>query len=338
MRIGVAYDLKSEQVLPEHAPDDVLEEYDSEDTIEAIVDALRADGHEPIRLGGGRAFVAAALAASQGSAKLDLVFNIAEGHGARNREAHVPAICEMLGLRVTHSDPLTMAICLNKAMTKRIAASHGIATPRFSLINTPSDLAVTELPPLPVIVKPNGEGSSIGIRASAFCSNVDQVSERVTALFRDYPGAVLIEEFLPGAEVTVAVLGNGPTARVMAMMEIAANAECDAPFLYSLEAKRNYAEAVRYYQPPRLPSAVLQAIERTALTTYHALGCRDVARIDLRLDGAGHPSLLEVNPLPGLNPTIGDLPLSCARAGLPYPQLIARIVADAMQRSLPTSL
>ncbi|MSR13069.1 MAG: D-alanine--D-alanine ligase [Gammaproteobacteria bacterium] len=337
MRIGIAYDLKRDQTLREHAPDDALEEYDSEDTIEAIAAALRAAGHAVLRLGGGRAFVERVLAASAGRSEIDLVFNIAEGRGSRSREAHIPAVCELLGLRITHSDPQTLAICLDKALTKRIAASHGIATPSFCVISTLAELATAPLPPLPVVVKPNDEGSSIGIRDGALCTTAAQVGDQVEALLRDYHGAVLVEAFLPGAEVTAAVLGNGRAVRVAALMEIAPSAQCDEPFLYSLKAKRNYLEAVRYHQPPRLPRATLAAIEHTALRAYHALGCRDLARIDLRLDAGGGPGLIEINPIPGLNPTIGDLPLACARAGLAYEQLIAGIVADASQRSAPAT-
>lgn len=335
MRIGIAYDLKTEQALPEGAPDDLLEEYDSDETIEAIAAALRAGGHEPLRLGGGRGFVERALVASCAPAALDLVFNIAEGRGTRSREAQVPAVCELLGLRYTHSDPLTLAVCLDKALTQRIAASHGIATPRHCRIATLAELAAARLPPLPAIVKPNGEGSSVGIHDAALCHSAAEVATRVEALLRDYRGAVLVEEFLPGAEVTVAVLGNGSAARAAALMEIAPRDEGGAPFVYSLGAKRNYAERVRYHLPPRLPQATLAAIERTALAAYHALGCRDLARVDLRLDAAGTPALLEINPIPGLHPQIGDLPLSCGRAGLPYEQLIAGIVADALQRPPP---
>lgn len=333
MRIGIAYDLKAEQAQPANGPDDWLEEYDSEETIEAIAAALRSRGHEPVRLGGGAAFVEHVLAASRVPGSLDLVFNIAEGRGGtRSREAQVPALCEMLGLPHTHGDPLTLALCLDKALTKRVAASHGIATPRACVVRSPAEIEAAQLPPLPVIVKLNGEGSSIGIRANALCSTRAEVHQRAGELLLAYRSAVLIEAFLPGAEVTAAVLGNGSGARVAALMEIAPQADEGAPFIYSLEAKREYARRVQYHVPPRLPAASCAAIERTALAAYHALDCRDLARIDLRLDAAGVPALIEINPIPGLHPQIGDLPLACARAGLAYEALIGGIVDDACRR------
>ncbi|HSW12355.1 MAG TPA: hypothetical protein VLI06_05905, partial [Solimonas sp.] len=195
-----------------------------------------------------------------------------------------------------------------------------------------SELSLASLPPLPLIVKPNGEGSSMGIDGETLCHSAAQVATRVEALLADYGGAVQIEEFLPGAEVTVAVLGNGRAARVAALVEVAPSCDSDHPFLYSLDAKRNWRERVRYHQPPRLPSATLAALEQTALSAYHALGCRDLARIDLRIDAAGRPALIELNPIPGLHPQTGDLPLGCARAGLSYEALIGGIVAAALQR------
>jgi len=104
MNIGIAFDLKSEYEGRVDGPDDRLEEYDSTETVDAIARALGSRGHEPILLGSGRAFVERVLAR-----KPDLVFNIAEGFGTRSREAHVPSVCEMLGIPVTHSDPLTLA-------------------------------------------------------------------------------------------------------------------------------------------------------------------------------------------------------------------------------------
>src|SRR2546422_11684050 len=114
MRIGIAYDLKQDFALAATAPDDLFEEYDSEETVDAIAAALRAAGHEPVKLGGGRRFIERAMKVA-----VDLVFNIAEGRGSRSREAHVPAACEMLGLPYTHTDPLTLAGTLDKAIAKR---------------------------------------------------------------------------------------------------------------------------------------------------------------------------------------------------------------------------
>ena len=332
MRIGIAYDLRREQPRDPDRPDDVLEEYDSEATVDAIAAALHDAGHAVSRLGGGRQFLERALAASAGHAPVDLVFNIAEGRGSRGREAQVPAVCEMLGLPYTGSDPLSLALCLDKALCKRIAASHGLATAAFCLVEDAAAIDSAPLPPLPAIAKPNAEGSSIGVRRDARCMTRAALASRVQTLFADYRAPVLVEQFIEGVEVTVAVLGTGPRAQVIGTMEIAPRQVSDQPFVYSLEVKRNYRQEVDYHVPPRLAAASVAAIEACALAAYRALGCRDVGRVDLRLDPGGTPWLIEINPLPGLNPADGDLPLIWRRGGRCYAELIAAILDQALLR------
>ena len=129
MLIGIAFDLRSDQTARADGPDDLLEEYDSEETVEALAAALRARGHTVLLLGGGRRFVERVLASPP-----DLVFTIAEGSGSRSREAHVPAVCEMLRIPCTHSDPLTLAVTLDKAAAKKLVHADGVATPRFTVV------------------------------------------------------------------------------------------------------------------------------------------------------------------------------------------------------------
>ena len=332
MRLGIAYDLRREQQRDPGRPDDVLEEYDSEATVDAIAAALRDAGHEVLRLGGGRRFLERALAAGSADAPVDLVFNIAEGRGSRSREAQVPAVCEMLGLPYTGSDPLCLALCLDKALSKRVAASHGVATAAFCLVEDAEGIDSATLPPLPAIAKPNAEGSSIGVRRDARCTTREALRDRVRALLADYRTPVLVEQFIEGVEVTVGILGTGPQARVVGTMEIAPREVSDQPFVYSIEVKRNYRQEVDYHVPPRLGTASIAAIEACALAAYRALGCRDVGRVDLRLDARGAPWLIEINPLPGLNPVDGDLPLIWQRGGRPYAELIAAIVDQAVGR------
>jgi D-alanine-D-alanine ligase len=327
MRIGIAYDLKKDFAACGGAPDDLFEEYDSEETVDAIAAALRAAGHEPVKLGGGRRFIERTM-----KTDVDLVFNIAEGRGSRSREAHVPAACEMLGIPYTHSDPLTLAVSLDKEIAKRLVASHGVATAPFCLLERPEDLAHARLPSFPVIAKLDCEGSSMGIRRHSRCDTREELEAQLGALFAGYRGPVLVESFLTGLEATVGILGTGASARVIAAMEVAPKKASPEGFIYSLEVKRNYLEEVDYHVPPRLPAPALAAIERTALAAYRALGCQDVGRVDVRLDGAGTPCFIEVNPLPGLNPVTGDLPILSGRAGMGYERLIAEIVENARAR------
>ncbi len=346
MRIGIAYDLKSSwnfydggtppSYPPGDAsgPEDILEEYDSEETVAAIGEAIAAAGHELQRLEGGRRFLERVLEVAP-----DLVFNIAEGRpGTRSREAQVPAVCELLGVPYTHSDPLTLALTLDKALAKRVVASHGIATPAFALIDHPDDLGRLPLPMFPVMAKLDWEGSSMGVRRTSRADTMAELEERVRWLFSAYGNQpILVEEFCSGAEFTVGVTGNGASARVLGVMEIAPRTGSQTAvrdFIYSLEVKRNFRNEVEYHCPPRsVPEHVSRAVAATALGAYRALGCRDVARVDVRLSGDGvTPKFLEVNPLPGLNPKTGDLPILASRIGLSYEELIAAVVDGALER------
>lgn len=328
LRIGLAYDLQADQRSSGPQPEDALEEYDTPEMVALLGATLRRLGFGVVELGGGRSFLARLLA---GPAP-DLVFNLAEGRGSRSREAHVPACCEMLGVPVTHSDPLTMAVTLDKAMTKRVALAHGIPTAPFCLIERPEDLAGAALPPFPVIAKPNCEGSSMGVRRHSVCRDAAELAPLAAWILAEYRQPVLVESFLPGAEVTVVVLGDGAGARILGAMEIAPRQGGPDRFVYSLEVKRNYKAEVDYHVPPRLPPAALEAVDAVALASHRALGCRDIARIDLRLDAEGRPCLLEVNALPGLDTTHSDVPILCGYLGIGYDELIGRIVGHALDR------
>jgi D-alanine-D-alanine ligase len=326
MRIGIAFDLKSDFDARHDGPDDRFEEYDSSNTVDAIASALRARGHEPVALGGGRRLVERLLQDPP-----DLVFNISEGFGSRSREAHVPAVCEMLGVPFTHSDPLTLAVTLDKAMAKRLAASVGVATPRFAVVETPEQ--ASDLPlDYPLIAKPLFEGSSMGIRRHSRVADVAALRREVERLRRDYSQPALVEEFCSGPEFTVGVEGTGSRARLIGVMEIAPRRARVEEFVYSLEVKRDWENEVEYHVPPKRDAKLVRAVGELALDAFRALDCRDVARVDVRVDRAGAPRFLEVNPLPGLNPRTGDLCILAERSGVAYVDLIDRIVKNACER------
>jgi D-alanine-D-alanine ligase len=329
MEIGIAYNLKKDFSAQSNGPEDRFEEYDSDATVDAIAGALEAAGHRAVKLGGGRALCEKVLAHAP-----DLVFNIAEGVGTRSREAHVPSVLEMLGIPYTHSDPLTLAVTLDKSIAKRLIASHGLPTPGFVVLDSPEQAPLVARAKLayPVIAKPLFEGSSMGIRRSSRISSEPALREHLERLLADYRQPVMVEEFCAGAEVTVGVLGNGTEARVLGMMEIAPRQGRADEFVYSLEVKRNYLEEVEYTVPPKRPPALLAEMEKVALGCYRALECRDVARVDLRLDAAGQPKFIEVNPLPGVHPVTSDLVIMTGKTGLPYEMLINGIVDAARRR------
>lgn len=326
MDIGLAFDLRSDFAARPGGPDDQLEEYDSEETVSALETALRELGHTPRRLGGGRSFLLAVLAQPP-----ELVFNLAEGRGSRSREAHVPAVLEMLGIPFTHSDPLTLALTLDKAATKRVISAAGVPTPAFAVLEDGAAVRKLSLR-FPVLAKPLHEGSSIGIRNASRLTSRAQLLECAARLEPAYGQPVLVEEFCPGPEFTVGIVGTGPQARVLGVMEIVPRARPLEEFVYGLETKRNYETEVEYQVPPRRPARTIRAAERMAMAAYHALGCRDVARVDLRVGRDGGLKFLELNPLPGLHPVRSDLVILSQRIGWSHTDLIGAVVDSALAR------
>lgn len=325
--VGIAFDLKVELEDGSGGPVDRLEEYDSAETIDAIARAIESHGHTARKLGGGRRFIEEMLRRPP-----DLVFNIAEGRNAtRSREAQVPAVAEMLGVPITHSDPLTLALSLDKALAKRVVASMGVPTPRFALVEHPDQAESLDLS-MPVIAKPAAEGSSMGVRKSSRFDDPRALPAAVAQLLADYKQPVLVEEFCTGPEFTVGVLGTGAAAEVIAVMEIVPRKATAETFIYSLEVKHDWQNEVEYKVPPQRPRDLLKEVERVALGAHRALGCRDLSRVDIRVSSDGTPMFLEVNPLPGLNPVTGDVVILSERSGLRYDALIGRVVALAAAR------
>ncbi len=324
----MSYDLKDRVPRDVAAPEDYLEEYDSLETIEGIARALEARSHSVVRLGGGKEFLVSIL---QGT--VDLVFNIAEGLGNyRSREAQVPSVLEMLDMPYTGSDPLCLAVCLDKPLTKSLVALAGVATPKWQVVNSASQLKETDWRsfPIPAFIKPAHEGSSKGVRLASRAVSSAQVAEIAEKLLEHYRQPVMVEEFIAGDEVTVGIVGNSPP-QVIGIMRILPKKKTDY-FVYSLEVKRDWESLVDYECPARLESSILKSITDSALTAFRALGCRDFARIDFRVTPDGTPYFLEINPLPGLNPRSGDLPIMAGKMGWNHGTLISAILDAALRR------
>src|SRR5262245_22661569 len=327
MKIGITYDLKAELSPGLDVPDDYQEEFDGPKTIDGIAGVLRDLGHKVALLGDGPELLRKLLADPP-----DLVFNIAEGQGtSRSREARVPAVLEMLGIPYTGSDPLTLAVTLDKDCARRLVRSHGGVVPRGEVFAPDVDLNVVrargELP-FTMIVKPAWEGSSKGIRGKCVVDTPAELADALAAR-RDQRQPMLAEEFIAGEELTVGVWGNDEP-RVIGVLRVVPLAPTER-FVYSLEVKRDWESRIRYECPPRLPDAQLRAVEKAALLAYRALGCRDVSRLDFRMRD-GVPYFLEVNPLPGLNPETSDLVILARQAGVGYAELIGGILDAALLR------
>ncbi|MBX7102844.1 MAG: D-alanine--D-alanine ligase [Gemmataceae bacterium] len=322
MRIGIAVTLKADDVAGK--PDDWQEEFDSPATVAGLRAAIEAGGHTVVELGDGRAFVEALLRDPP-----DLVFNIAEGAGtSRSREARVPAVCEMLGIPCTGSDPLTLAAGLDKDVARRLVASAGVPVPHGILVHRIDQLDDSSVT-YPAIVKPAWEGSSKGVRGKCVVHDPAELRAALPGLLTNYEQPVLVEEFIAGDEVTVGVLGNDPP-RVIGSLQVVPK-KPTAEFVYSLEVKRDWENQVRYQCPPALDAGTVARLEANALTAYRALGCRDIARVDFRIR-SGTPYFLEANPLPGLNPVTGDIVIAAKAMGMTHTDLVQGIINAAVVR------
>jgi D-alanine-D-alanine ligase len=271
----------------------------------------------------------------------DIVFNIAEGFNGVNREAHVPAICEFFGIPYSGSDPFTLSLCLDKARTKETLSFHGIPTPKFAVVETPGEIeSKTAGLVFPLFVKPVHEGSSKGITDGNMCWDRRQLLRQTKFLLENYRQPVIVEEYLPGHEFTCAVLGNGAAATVLPIVGMNFDALPKGALpIYSFDAKFVWDRPENpldiFQCPARITRELQASIGRVTLDAFRVLGCRDWARIDVRLDAAGVPNVLEVNPLPGILPDPADnscLPKAARAAGIGYEELIQSCLRYAAAR------
>jgi len=313
-------------------PPDWLAECDSDETILAVQNAL-AERYEVIPIESDEYAYERLL-----SEQPQLVFNIAERVFGPNRESHIPSLCEILNLPYTGSDPLTLAICLDKSRAKEILSYHGIPNARFWAVET-----LAELPddlPLPVIVKPMYEGSSKGIKNDSVIFKPGAVRAYVGQVLDTYKQPVIIEQFLSGREFTVGVLGNLPDLEVLPIVEIDhGKLPSGAVPIYSYEAKWIWDVPEKPLQIFQCPADLTESLRQQICTlvrqVYKVLRLKDWSRIDVRLDAAGQPHILEINPLPGILPNPEDnscLPKAARTAGYSYSQMIHRVVDAARAR------
>jgi D-alanine-D-alanine ligase len=327
LRIGIVYDLLGSQPRAPGAPVDADAEYEPEATIAALEAAIRELGHEPLRLGSPHELLARA---GKGELpRLDAAWNIAEGFGSRNREAWAPVLLEMLGVPALGSDALTLSLSLDKAWTLARVAAAGVPVPPHAVIGSARAAREGELPaPFPLFVKPRWEGSAKGIRPSSRVTDRAALAREVERIARDYDQPALVEAFLPGAEYTVTLVGNEPP-RALPVLQRALEAESGI----GLHAVERHAPAGgwRHATPGRLDPALEARLVALAARAWDALECRDFARADFKLDAAGAPRFLELNPLPTFAPD-GSFGILAELAGRPLPALLAEVLAGGLAR------
>lgn len=325
-KVGLAFNLK--QDCPQSGEtEDAAAEYESPETVETITHALEKAGYHVVPL----PFRDDLFSCLQRE-KPQIVFNIAEGWTGRNRESLLPAIFDFMGIPYTGSDPLTLGLALDKGLTKTVAAAAGVATPRFRVAWGVGDLENLDLD-FPLFVKPAYEGSSKGIRDSSRVDTPEDLTRLVSWITGTYRQPALVEEFLPGREFTVGILGNSDL-KVLPIMEVRPGAELadslgNKDFVYSFETKSRNMEY--FLCPAPLPEEMAERIRRMAMEVYRVLECRDLSRIDIRLDAAGNPHFLEINPLPGLS-RVSLFPLLAKTGGIEFEELVPMILRLAMER------
>ncbi len=323
LRVGFTFNVK--RVKPVEGVDESEAEYDSPKTIAAIREAIESHGHEVIELEATADLPTQLVAASP-----DVVFNMAEGVLGRNRESQVPALLELLGIPYTGSDPTALALALDKELAKRLVAAAGIATPPCFLLHTGRE-ALPNGFPFPAIVKPVTEGSSKGVVPKSVVENQHEMREVAREVIERYRQPALVEGYLPGREFTVGLLGESRPRPLPPMEIVFLNKRKKRP-VYAFEHKQDWSKEIRYDTPARVDPTLGRELERAAVGAFTALGCRDVARVDLRLDAAGLVNFVELNPLPGLSPGWSDLCLIAASASIDYAELIGRILEPAIRR------
>ncbi len=322
MKVGITYDLRSEWLAQGYSELETAE-FDREETVESVEAALAAAGYETERIGSFRRLMTA-LAAGR---KWDIVFNFCEGMHGLGREALVPALLDEHRVPYTFSDPAVLAVCLHKGLTKRVVRDAGVRTPEFCIVSTLADVDEVRLS-FPLFAKPLAEGTGKGVTPRSRITSPEELREVCRGLLQEYRQPVLVEEYLPGREFTTGIIGTGAEAEAVGSMEVIMRDTAE-PHAYTYINKEDCDQRI-LYELARGEDA--RACAEISLRAWRALGCRDSGRIDIRMDGQGRVSFMEVNPLAGLHPRHSDLPIICSLVGVSFPELIRRIMASATSR------
>lgn len=325
MRIGLTYDLRSEYLAEGYSEEETAE-FDREETVAAIEEAILAHGHQVERIGRITNLVKR-LAEGR---RWHLVFNIAEGLHGLAREAQVPALLDAYQIPYTFADPRALIISLDKALAKTLVREAGLPTPAFRVVRHLGDVGRVDLP-FPLFAKPLAEGTGKGISDQSRVQTPRELEAVCARLLSQFRQPVLVERFLPGREFTVALLGTGPSARVLGTLEVRLKAQAEA-HAYSYLNKERCEELVEYRFVSGENDSVVAEAERIALEAWRILDGRDAGRVDLRCDETGRPHFLEINPLAGLHPSHSDLPMIATAAGMTYRELIGAILESAIER------
>jgi D-alanine-D-alanine ligase len=313
---------------------DTIAELDSEETIQSLKHALESNGHKVLLIEADRSFCDS-IARSRSN--IDMVFNIAEGQGGECRESQVPIILEMMGIPYTGSGPLTLALCLDKVHTKEVLIANGIPTGAYQAFDS-AETPVNPALPFPLVVKLRNQGSSMGLSPASLVHNKDELERQLRSLHAKYGCPMFAEEYLPGREFTVPVIGNSPP-RALPIVEISYPSQDEVKMRFfepdEWVAKKLDIKPYKYPVvtecPAKVDEGLAKKLQGLAVAAYRALGCRDWCRMEMRLDRNGNPKVIELNPIAGIDPSYW-LPRSARAAGMTYAQLVNSILDSAVER------
>lgn len=258
----------------------------------------------------------------------DIIYNTAEGIHSRNREGIIPALLEMYDFPYIGSDAYALSLSLNKYHSKILAEYCNVLTPHYEIIYQEDSLELIKEKLLrlhfPLVIKPNYEGSSMGLYLA---TTVEEAMKAISQDHQDYNQEVLCEEYIAGIEVTVPIIGTGMTAQPLDIIRFHRRDGSDLSLFDSDD--KHYAEI--YCESAKLANSTKQKIMEHALTMHRMLGCRDINRLDFRVDTSGNAFFLEMNPLPALDPD-GSFVCAARTHGMDLSQLLLRLVKEAENR------
>lgn len=322
--VGLTYDLKTDYQFREGDPPDANAEFDHPATVDIIADAIKSQGFRVKKIGN-----ANSLLENINNLGVDIVFNISEGLYGRNRESQVPILLEMASIPFVGGDALTLGLTLDKIIAKKVFIAEGIPTPKFFEIKSMDNLVDADHLQFPLIVKPRFEGSSKGLSDKSRVQNLQDLKNQAAFIIDTYKQPALVEEFITGQEFTVAIVGNDPPeALPVVQIKIDGSFELDDKF-YTFA--RISSDRLEYISPAPISRELDQKIRELALKSYNAVDCLDFGRVDFRVDKAGNPYILEINPLPSLS-TEDVFSLLAQLKGMTYEQMIGRILNIALAR------
>ena len=338
-RVAVLANIKANAPAFEGMSGDQWDDLDSESTVLSLRDAIRAGGHECEFLEADESIIDTVRAF-----KPDICFNIAESHFGDSREAQIPAILEKLQIPYTGSKVLTLALSLDKPMTKRILAWHNLPTPEFQSFER-EDEPLDEGMNYPLFIKPSREGTGMGITYQSILHDENELRKQLRYILKRYKQPALVERFIEGREVTVGLVGNliGPVARRIPMDENAHRIHAGLHFLPPMEVnldpyletdgvygnylKTALAAELEYLCPAPLDEDMVDELNWLAAAVFRVTGALDFARIDFRLDKNDN-----YKPLPGLMPKLSDIVIEANADGMSHTELINLILNTALAR------